>query len=75
MYSALLHQAIAAQYGVVLVTNDAPRGKEVLERLRSEDPMLRELSITVNPFSPWGELFIVKRRAERQSNGGSSAEK
>lgn len=57
----LLYEALAADYGIVVVTNNPEQLRAKLYPLRKQDPDLEVLSFVISPANPAAELWIVKR--------------
>lgn len=59
----MLYEALASQYGIVVVTSDVVRAKQALYRARqsANDPELTGLSFHTSPVLPNEEIWIVKK--------------
>lgn len=59
----LLYEALASEYGKVIVTTDVLALQQSLyrERAKAQDPALDALSLVPSPISPDEELWIVKK--------------
>lgn len=64
--SLILYEALAADFGLVVATNNPQNLRAKLYAARRADADLEKLSIHLSPTNPSGELFIVKKGA---SNG------
>lgn len=59
----LLYEALASEYGKVIVTTDVQALQQALyrERARANDEALANLSLVPSPINPDEELWIVKK--------------
>ncbi len=57
----LLYEALRAEIGVSVATEDVGKLRQKLYALRREDPSLRCLSLVPSPVNPNGELWILKK--------------
>lgn len=62
-----LYDALAAEWGVVVATDDPERLRQKLYPLRKADEVFTPLAFIISPFNPSGELWIVKK--EQPSEG------
>lgn len=60
-YLELMHRALAAEHGLVLITPEPKRAREILNRVRkaAQDPSLSELTISISPLDD-GDLVLWK---------------
>jgi len=58
----LLYQALEAEIGIKVETNDVEKLRQKLYRLRGKDPLFEHLSFIVSPTNPNAELWIMKRK-------------
>lgn len=67
----LLYRALASPYGIAVASTNPvlARTRLYATRTKLSDPDLAELSLSLNPLNPQGELFIAKRRAASPPKG------
>ena len=63
-YANLLFEAIKAQYGVRVTTNDVPSLRQKLYAERKKSASFERLSFVPCPDNPTGELWIIHRPEE-----------
>ena len=65
---ALMYQAVASPLGIIVVVSDVHEAKSRLSTIRKQngDSALRALSFIPSPYSPHTELWLVKKRQEKQ---------
>lgn len=70
----ILYDAIHAEHGILVRSNDANRLRGRLYQVRRDlkDPELDPITIAVNPTSPETELMIVKHGKPREKDPQSS---
>lgn len=56
----VLYEALRAEYGVVVETNDAERLRQRLYALRRTEPSFTPLAFVISPFNGT-DLWIVKK--------------
>lgn len=56
----LLYEALGAEYGVAVETNDPDRLRQKLYPLRKTDEIFTPLAFVLSPFNPQ-ELWIIKK--------------
>ena len=56
----LLYDAINAEYGIAVETNDPERLRQKLYPLRKQDELFTPLAFVLSPFNPQ-ELWILKK--------------
>ena len=59
-----LYQALDAEKGIKVASEDAKLLRQKLYALRSQDPLFACLHFILSPTNPNGELWIVKANAE-----------
>ena len=62
MLLELLYDALRAEHGIVVETNDPERLRMKLYAARKEDPQLRVLAFVISPTEPQSHLWILKAR-------------
>lgn len=59
--SHYLYQALHAEYGVIVQTNDPQRARQKLYAEQRKDEALKGISILISRTSPESELLLVKK--------------
>lgn len=62
MFLELLYDALRAEIGIVVETNDPERLRMKLYAARKEDPQLGVLSFVISPTTPETDLWILKSK-------------
>ena len=70
IHLAILHEALAEPYGLVLQTSDTTRARQALYKARAEanDPALAVLQVRISPFDD-GDLVICHPPTRHQLGG------
>jgi len=63
----LLYDALHADVGIRVATEEPTQLREKLYRERKKDPDLRVLSIIQSPLNPTGELWIINKEKIRHA--------
>jgi hypothetical protein len=66
MLLELLYDALRADIGVCVETNDPERLRMKLYAARKEDPQLGVLSFIISPTNPTSDLWIIKARPQTE---------
>lgn len=68
----LLYAAAAKPIGLLIETSDPLRLRQALYQARASmnDPALDDLSFIVSPYSPTGQLFVMRNKENSDAEAG-----
>lgn len=70
MYLEFLYDALAAEIGIVVITNSPERLRQKLYQLRKDNvPVFDDLAFVISPTNPNDQLWILKRHGKDDRDG------